>query len=109
MSKPVQPFTVPPTDPAQTRGPTLPLWAVYVAGVLTGVVILAGSVGASVAQTPRLAAGSVAAFGLFAAACTLLLNRIPYFRPIAWETGMLGALWGGGAAAVWGGHGHDHL
>lgn len=78
---------------------TRPMWLVYVTAVLTGLIILAWSVGPSIASTPRLAAGSVALFGLFGAACTLLLNRIPRFRPVERETRVRAALWGGAAAA----------
>lgn len=92
-------MSTPSPAPAQTRGPAWPLRAIYTAAVLTGLVIVAVAVGPSVAQTPRLAAGSVVLFGLFGVACTLLLNRIPRFRPVERETRVRAALWGGAAAA----------
>lgn len=92
-------FAVPPPAPAEARGPSWPLWMVFVAGVLTGVIILVGAVGSSFGQTPRLAAGSILLFGAFGGACTLLLNRIPYFCPVGRQTRVLAALWGGTAAA----------
>lgn len=95
----VSPFAVPPPAPAEASGPAWPLWMVYVVGVITGVVILVGAVGASFGQAPRLAAGSIVLFGAFGAACTVLLNRIPYFCPIERQTRALAALWGGTAAA----------
>ena len=92
------PFALPPPAAEQTRGPAWPLWAVYAASVLTGLVILAGSAGASVAQTPALAAASVVLFGAFGSVCAWLLNKIPYFWPLRRDTKVFAALWGAGAA-----------
>ena len=92
------PFALPPPAEVQTRGPAWPLWAVYVASVLSGLVILAGSAGASIAQTPALAAVSVLLFGAFGAVCAWLLNTIHYYWPVARDTKLLAVLWGAGAA-----------
>lgn len=91
-------FALPPPAAVPTRGPAWPLWAVYAASVVTGLVILAASVGASIAQTPAVAATSAALFGAFGAVCAWLLNKIHYFWPLDRDTKVLAALWGAGAA-----------
>ena len=91
-------FALPPPAAVQNRGPAWPLWVVYVASVVTGLTILAGSVWSSVAQIPSLAAASVALFGAFGAVCAWLLNKIPYYWPVTRDTKLLALLWGAGAA-----------
>jgi len=99
-SSPQRPlFVLPPPAAVPTRGPAWPLWAVFISSVLSGLVILAGSVWTSVAQIPALAAASVALFGAFGAVCAWLLNKIPYYWPVARDTKLLALLWGAGAAA----------
>ena len=92
-------FVLPPPAAVQTRSPVWPLWAVFISSVFSGLVILAGSVWTSVAQIPALVAASVALFGAFGAVCAWLLNKIPYYWPVARDTKLLAALWGAGAAA----------
>jgi RsiW-degrading membrane proteinase PrsW (M82 family) len=75
---------------------------VYVASVVTGLTILAGSVGGSIAQTPAVAAASAALFGAFGAVCAWLLNKIHYFWPMRRSTKVLAVLWGAGAAIGFG-------
>ena len=95
-------FALPPPASVPTRGPAWPLWAVYVASVVTGLTILAGSVGGSIAQTPAVAAASAALFGAFGAVCAWLLNKIHYFWPMRRSTKVLAVLWGAGAAIGFG-------
>jgi RsiW-degrading membrane proteinase PrsW (M82 family) len=92
-------FVLPPPPAVQTRSPVWPLWAVFISSVFSGLVILAGSVWTSVPQIPALAAASVALFGAFGAVCAWLLNKIPYYWPVARNTTLLALLWGAGAAA----------
>ena len=92
-------FVLPPPAAVQTRSPVWPLWAVFISSVFSGLVILAGSVWTSVPQIPALAAASVALFGAFGAVCAWLLNKIPYYWPVARDTTLLALLWGAGAAA----------
>lgn len=91
-------FALPPPAAVETRGPVWPLWAVFISSVVSGLVILAGSIGGSIAQTPAVAAASAALFGAFGAVCAWLLNKIPYYWPVARDTKVLAALWGAGAA-----------
>ena len=91
-------FALPPPAAEQTHSPAWPLWVVYAASVLTGLVILAGSTGASVAQAPAPAAVSAVLFGTFGAVVVWLLNTIHYFWPLRPATKALAALWGAGAA-----------
>jgi RsiW-degrading membrane proteinase PrsW (M82 family) len=89
---------LPPPAAAESTDSIWPLWTVYVAAVTSGGVILAGSVGASVARVPALAAVSTGLFGAFAAVCVWLLNRVHYFWPVGWRPKLLAALWGSFAA-----------
>ena len=93
------PFALPPPARAEHRGAAWPLWAVYAASVLSGLAIHAGWAGASIAQTPALAASSAALFGSFGAAVAWLLNKIHYFWPVQRGTVVLAVLWGATAAA----------
>ena len=92
-------FVLPPPAAVPTHGPVWPLWAVFISSVFSGLVILAGSVWTSVPQIPALAAASVALFGAFGAVCAWLLNKIPYYWPVARNATLLALLWGAGAAA----------
>ncbi|MCW1958238.1 MAG: PrsW family intramembrane metalloprotease [Mycobacterium sp.] len=71
----------------------------YAVAVLIGAAALVWALAASFGQAPRLAAGSIVLFGLFGAACTWLLNKIPYRIPVRRTTKLLAALWGATAAA----------
>jgi RsiW-degrading membrane proteinase PrsW (M82 family) len=71
---------------------------VYVAATASGAVILIGSVAATVARVPALAAGSVVLFGVFGAVCAFVLARIHYFHPAGRDVRALAALWGAAAA-----------
>lgn len=87
-------FALPPPAPAESRSGAWPLWVVYVAAAGGGLLILAGSVGATLAQAPVLAAVSGLLFGAFGAVCAWLLSRIHYFRPVGRDAKTLAALWG---------------
>lgn len=91
-------FALPPPAPAESRCSVWPLWAVYIAAAGCGLIILTGSVGATVAQAPALATASALLFGAFGAVCAWVLNRIQYFRPVGRDAKILAALWGSLAA-----------
>lgn len=92
MSGPL--VTLPPPAAPESRSPVWPLWTVYVAGTMSGAMILVGSLGAAVAQRPALAVVSTLLFGAFGALCAWLLNRIHYFQPVGRDAKTLAALWG---------------
>lgn len=92
------PFALPPPAPVEAGHSVRPLWVVYIAAVVSGLIILVGSAGASAAQTPALATAAVLAFCAFGAVCAWLLNKIHYFRPLGRDAKALAALWGALAA-----------
>lgn len=87
-------FTMPPPAATEPGQPVWPLWAVYLLGVISGLAILAGSVGPTIAATPALAAASTVLFGSFGALCAWLVTKIPYFWPLSRETAVLAVPWG---------------
>lgn len=91
-------FTMPPPPPVQARHSVWPLRVVYAAAVVSGVASIVGSMGASVAQAPALAAASTVVFAAVGAVCAWLLGRIAYFWPLSRETRGMAALWGATAA-----------
>ena len=100
MSAPAQPplFTIPPPASADQEPSVWPLWMVYVAGVLSGAVILLVAFGPSAAEVPTLTGAAVLGFGLFGAVCSWLLSRISRFRTLPVLTRWLALCWGAFAA-----------
>lgn len=90
--------TIPPRAPVQSTGPAWPLWGVYIAAVLSGLVIWVSRLAPSVAETPTLTAVGIVAFGVFGAGGAWLLSRINYFHTPTPRTAALAILWGGFAA-----------